>query len=55
MLDGLQQLHPEAGPIVQELVQRLPEALHRELSSIVFVFAEKVLLIGLINLTLQRR
>lgn len=55
MLDGLQQLHPEAGPIVQELVQRLPEALHRELSSEVLVFAEKVLLIGLINLTLQRR
>lgn len=54
MLDGLQQLHPEAGPIMQELVKRLAQP-STESFLPVLVFAEKVLLIGLINLALKRR
>lgn len=49
-LDGLQELRPEAGSIMQELMEGLSEALDREFSSVVLVFAEKVLFINLINL-----
>lgn len=53
-LDGLQELHPEAGSVMQELMEGLSEALDREFSSIVLVFAEKVLLINLINLIIKK-
>lgn len=53
--DGLQELRAEAGSIMEELRKGLPESLHRELPSIVLIFAEKALLIGLINLRLERR
>lgn len=54
VLHGLQQLRPQAGPVMQELTESLSEALHRQLPSIVLVFAEEVLLISLINLTLKK-
>lgn len=54
-LDGPQQLCPEAGPVVQELIEGLSEPVHGEFPSIVLVFAEKVLLISLINLMSRKR
>lgn len=53
--DGLQELGAEAGSIMEELRKGLPESLHRELPSIVLIFAEKALLISLINLRLDKR
>lgn len=53
--DGLQELGAEADSIMEELRKGLPESLHGELPSIVLIFAEKTLLIGLINLRLEER
>lgn len=39
---------------MQELIEGLSEPLNGEFSSIVLVFAEKVLLINLINLPIKR-
>lgn len=54
-LDGPQQLRPEAGPVVQELIEGLSEPIDGELPPIVLVFAEKVLLVRLINLMSRKR
>lgn len=40
---------------MEELGKGLPEPLLREFPSVVFVFAEKTLLISLINLALEKR
>lgn len=53
--DGFQELCAQAGSVVEKLRKGLFEALLRELPSIVLIFAEKALLIGLINLTLGKR
>lgn len=48
--DGLQQVRPQLVPVAQELPQGLPESLWGELPPVVFVFAQEMAGVCLVNL-----